>query len=100
MDKRVPIMEVSSPDDSDKITSLVSALEACKEHVPVEHWDNICYEVSTDYDSDYIEWDFYYYRPETDEEETLRTAKEEVYKEQLKTYKRQQLERLKKELGE
>lgn len=52
------------------------------------------------YGEAYGEAELCFYRPETEAEEKVRKAKEERDKQQALIYKRQQLERLKKELGE
>jgi len=99
--KSIPINEVSIDiDGTTKLDDLLKQLTAVREHVPIEYWDNIEIHVESDYDSSYTYTTLFYLRPETDEEEKLRLAQSAAHTEQLRAYKRRQLEALKKELGE
>lgn len=57
-------------------------------------------QIESEYDSGNITMNFYYKREETDQELAKREKAEKSHQEYLMNYKREQYERLKKELGE
>lgn len=97
MNRKVVTICVDSQDyncDNVPIQELIDIVENAKNkgatHVVIE----------SEYDSSDVELRFEYDREETDEEFNMRLRNEERQKESTLEYKRRELERLKKELGE
>ncbi len=86
----------------EKLVEFVPYLQEILNSIPEEYQHLVKIELTSSYDrfeGEYVEMDINYSRPETEEEQAQRAARDKTIDDEEKSRKLEQFEKLKKELG-